>query len=221
MKSKPIYHLFDIIGPVMIGPSSSHTAGACRLARTACTIYGHKPRSVIFELHGSFAHTYQGHGSDRALAGGILGYTEEDERLIESLNKAKETGLSLTFRPIDLGPVHPNTIRFRFDGDENGFTVTGFSIGGGAIEITEINGIPCRFSGTCPTLILRYPDSPGMVYQASRITHDNGLNIATMSVSREDGTATMIIELDEPLTTSVIEAFQALPQLLFFKALEV
>lgn len=221
MKTKPLYSLFDIIGPVMIGPSSSHTAGACRLARTARRIYGKTPRRVRSLLHGSFAHTYQGHGSDRAIAGGLLGFSEEDERLVQALDLAPAAGLDLSFEAVDLGPVHPNSIRFIFEDEGEAFSVTGASIGGGAIEITEINGIPVRFSGALPTLVLRYPDSPGMVLRAGQIAKDHGVNIATMSVTREEGIATMILELDEPLTAPLIEAFRSIPSLRFFKALEV
>ena len=214
------YQMFDILGPIMIGPSSSHTAGACRLANMARRIYGAPLRKVICELHGSFSHTYLGHGSDRAVAGGLLGLAPDDERLVDALRLIADKGIDLAFMPKDLGNVHPNTMRFRFIApNEPEFTVTGSSIGGGNIRITDIDGTATDFTGEYPTLILRYPDSPGMVYAASGICHDNNLNIAHMHVNRLDQTATMIIELDEPFTPRVTDAFQKLPQLDFFKAI--
>lgn len=214
------YEMFDILGPIMVGPSSSHTAGACRLANMARRIYGKDLTAVTCELHGSFAHTYQGHGSDRAIAGGLLGYAPDDERLVKALDLIAQAGIALVFQPADLGNVHPNTIRFRFHRDQApDFTVTGSSIGGGNIRITDIDETATDFTGEYPTLILRYPDSPGMVYYASSICRENNLNIAHMHVSRLDQTATMIIELDEPFTPAVTEAFSQLPNLDFFIAI--
>ncbi len=215
------YSIFDILGPVMIGPSSSHTAGACRLALTARKIVDFPVKEVIFQLHGSFAHTYTGHGTDRALAGGILGYEPDDERLIYAIDKAREQGINLTYEPIDLGNVHPNSIRFCFMSSHNQkFYVTGASIGGGAIRITNIDGTETNFTGNFPTLILRYPDYSGMISNASSILTAHQINIATMQVNRVENIATMIIELDDPFNKEVVKAFQKLPKIEFFKAID-
>lgn len=215
------YTIFDILGPVMVGPSSSHTAGACRLALTARKIVDFTIKEVIFQLHGSFAHTYTGHGTDRALAGGILGYEPDDERLIHAIDEAAKQGIKLSYEPIDLGNVHPNSIRFCFISDSGEkFHVTGASIGGAAIRITNIDGTETDFTGNFPTLILRYPDYSGMISNASSILTTHHINIATMQVNRVENIATMIIELDEPFTDEVIEAFKRLPKIDFFKAID-
>ena len=133
------YGLFDVIGPIMIGPSSSHTAGACRLGRISKIIYARDIKKVIFHLHGSFKNTYQGHGTDRALVGGILGYDTDDERIRDSLNIAKSRGIDFSFVPMDLLFAHPNTVKTEFiDPNGESFYVIGSSIGGGAINIGSL-----------------------------------------------------------------------------------
>ena len=159
--------VFDILGPIMIGPSSSHTAGAARLGKVARAVAGDEVIDVTFYLHGSFAKTYKGHGTDRALVAGILGMEPSDKRLRNSLEIAKEIGLKFKFVETDLGDVHPNTVKFDMltkSGERR--EVIGSSIGGGSIKITEVNGNRVEFTGEYPTLIMSQKDVPiSFLYQ--------------------------------------------------------
>lgn len=214
------YHVADILGPIMIGPSSSHTAGACRLGLLARTIYGDTPTRVVCAMHGSFAHTYRGHGSDRALAGGLLGFQPDDARLIDALDLAKENGLDVSFEPIDLGAVHPNTVKIIFEGNDDPFYIIGSSVGGGAVEITNINGTEVRFTGEYPTLIFRYVDRIGMINTITNLVMVAGVSIASLNVTREDNIATMVLELDDPVVDFLIERCNSMQELLFFKCIQ-
>lgn len=193
------YSAFDIIGPAMIGPSSSHTAGAARLAKVAKIIAGENIIGVKFLLHGSFAKTYKGHGTDRALVAGILGMDPWDERLRDSLKMAEEMGLAYEFLEADLGDVHPNTVKFIMTKNNNAvIEVVGSSIGGGNIIITQLNGEPLEFTGEYPTLIIKHEDVPGMVSSVTSLMYKEGINIAFMKVFRSDrgAMARMIFETD-------------------------
>jgi len=206
MKKK--YGVFDIIGPIMIGPSSSHTAGAAKLAKIARGIAGEEPTEVTFYLHGSFSKTYKGHGTDRALVAGILGMDPADENLKESLKLAKMKGMNVSFEPKDLGDVHPNTVRVDMklkDGKE--VSVTGSSIGGGAVEISQIDGEDIQFSGNYPTLLISQRDVPGVVANISKLLYENGINIAYMSLfrSQKGRDAMMIFELDQNIDRDILE----------------
>ena len=205
---KKRYGVFDIIGPIMIGPSSSHTAGAAKLAKIARGIAGEEPVEVKFYLHGSFSKTYKGHGTDRALVAGILGMDPADENLKESLKLAKMKGMIVSFEPKDLGDVHPNTVSIRMklkDGRE--VSVTGSSIGGGAVEISQIDGEEIEFSGNYPTLLVSQRDAPGVVANISRLLYENGINIAYMSLfrSQKGRDAMMIFELDQNIDKNILE----------------
>lgn len=200
--------MFDIIGPVMIGPSSSHTAGAARLGKIAHIIAGDKITSVKFLLHGSFAKTYKGHGTDRALVAGILGMDPWDDRLRDSLEIAKSSGINIEFIETDLGDRHPNTVKFimtKEDGDT--VQVIGSSIGGGNIIINEVDGEPLEFTGEYPTLIIRHEDVPGMVSKVTAQLYEEKVNIAFMKVYRSDkgATATMIFETDNVISSKTAE----------------
>jgi len=156
------YGIFDIIGPVMIGPSSSHTAGAARIGRIARLIAGSEIVKADFILHGSFSKTYRGHGTDRALVAGILGMLPDDDRLRDSIDRAREAGISISFREGNLGDVHPNTVRIDMTlADGEIVSVTGSSIGGGAVLITRIGDEDVQFTGNYPTLLITHTDSPG------------------------------------------------------------
>lgn len=185
--------LFDILGPVMIGPSSSHTAGAVRLGNIASMIYQKKILRVDFYLHGSFAKTYKGHGTDLALVAGILGLTTYDEKIVQAFQLAQEAGLAFSFHELDLGYVHPNTVKIVFDGV---FSVTASSLGGGRVEIIEINGTEVSLQGDYPTLVLQYEDQLGIIQKISSLIAGSGVNIATMKVTRQRKRATMVLELD-------------------------
>ncbi|WP_160679964.1 L-serine ammonia-lyase, iron-sulfur-dependent subunit beta [Clostridium sp. C8-1-8] len=201
------YGAFDIIGPIMIGPSSSHTAGAARLGKVAAAIAGDSIKEVTFLLHGSFSKTYKGHGTDRALVAGILGMEPSDVRLRESIDIAREKGIKIDFKEKYLGDVHPNTVKFVIkDNQDNISEITGSSIGGGSIVITEVNGQEVNFTGEYPTVIISHRDVPGAVSKVSAILYNNNVNIAFMSVFRtkKGKTATMIFEVDSLLNEVVI-----------------
>lgn len=202
------YGIFDIIGPVMIGPSSSHTAGAARIGRIARLIAGSEVVKADFILHGSFSKTYRGHGTDRALVAGLLGMLPDDDRLRDSMDLAKEAGISITFREGSLGDVHPNTVRIdmtREDGEL--VTVTGSSIGGGAVLITRIGEEDVQFTGNYPTLLITHTDAPGVVAHVTRLLYEACINIAFMSVfrSQRGKDATMIFETDENIPEETLE----------------
>ncbi len=153
--------LLDMIGPVMVGPSSSHTAGACRLALLARHLLGEKPKRVEFGLHGSFAKTGRGHGTHLALAAGVLGLRPDDERLKESLALAEREGVEVVFKEVELGDVHPNTVRMVLEGEKERLTVTGSSLGGGVVRVFEVDGFEVRITGAAPTLVVKNVDTPG------------------------------------------------------------
>jgi L-serine dehydratase len=206
--------LLDIIGPVMVGPSSSHTAGACRIGLFARALLGGQPESARIELHGSFARTGTGHGTDRAITGGLLGFPPDDERLRQSLELAEAAGLRVTFANVKLrGEHHPNTTRITLTGGGQQAVVVGSSIGAGRILITGIDGFPVEVTGALPTLVFVAQDVPGIVAAVSTALARSGDNIATMRVSRRQkgGEAIHIYELDSPASAQAIEVMRALP----------
>ncbi len=210
------YSVFDILGPAMIGPSSSHTAGAARLGKIAREIAGEAFYKVTFYLHGSFAKTYKGHGTDRALAAGVLGMEPSDERIRNSLNIAKERGIDMEFIEANLGYEHPNTVKIVFHyRDRDDYYIIGSSIGGGSILITNINGNKVKFSGDYPTILISYRDQKGSINRISSILSNQDINIATMAVSREGKIATMIMETDSPIKNGVIDSISALDEVVY------
>ncbi len=205
---KKVGSIFEVLGPIMIGPSSSHTAGAARLAKIARDICDKKIIRAKFYLHGSFARTYKGHGTDRALVAGILGYEPDDERLRDSLQIAKQENLEYEFVLADLGLVHPNTVKFELEDINGKITyVIGSSVGGGAVIITKINDFDVDFTGEYDTIITRHIDRRGIISEVSGILAHNRINIANMRVLRNPGSkdASMVIELDSPANSNVIE----------------
>ncbi len=206
--------LLDIIGPVMVGPSSSHTAGACRIGLFARALLGGQPDRAAVELHGSFARTGQGHGTDRAIAGGLLGFGPDDERLRDSLELAAAHGLAITFDNAKLrGEHHPNTTRITAHRGDREVSVVGSSIGAGRIVITAIDGFPVDITGALPTLVVVAADKPGTVAAVTSALSAEGGNIATIKVSRrkKGGPAIHIYELDDALGPSALQALAALP----------
>jgi len=202
------YSVFDILGPIMIGPSSSHTAGAARLGKVASIIAGKNIKSVRFVLHGSFAKTYKGHGTDRALIAGILGMDPWDDRLKDSMSIAKEQGLSIEFDFEDLGDVHPNTVKFIITKKSGRIVeIIGSSVGGGNILIFEVDGESVEFTGKYPTIIISHKDIPGMISKVSTILYDKGINIALMKVYRNSRglKAAMVFETDTIVPTDVLD----------------
>lgn len=196
----------------MVGPSSSHTAGACRLGLIARALVGGTPERAKVELHGSFARTGVGHGTDRAIAGGLLGYQPDDERLRESLAAAETEGLAITFENIKMrGEVHPNTTRISVWRGDKQAVLTGSSLGAGRIMVTAIDGFPVEVSGSYTTLVLVARDEPGIVAQVATALAEEDVNLATMRVSRrrKGGDAIHIYELDSPPTEAALERILA------------
>lgn len=200
------YKVFDIIGPVMIGPSSSHTAGAARIAKTAASISEDGFDHVEFVLHGSFAQTYKGHGTDKALLAGALGFGPDDERLRNAYEIADEENMSYSFRQEDLGSIHPNSAKIIFtypDGSKN--SVIGSSIGGGNIEIVEINGVAISYTDEFPTFMLKYEEQKGVIYFVSKILTENDYNIESMKTVKNDNVVTLLIETTKDVDDKVVD----------------
>lgn len=208
------YGVFDILGPIMIGPSSSHTAGAARLAKIAKDIANDNFYRVEFYLHGSFGKTYSGHGTDKALVAGILGLEPSDDKIKESFKLADDSNIEVAFIEEDLGYQHPNTVKIVFKyNDRPDFYVLGSSIGGGNIIITNINGDMIEFTGNYPTILVKYPDQKGVISKISSILAANELNIASLKVTREGSLATLICELDTEVAESTIEEISNLSEI--------
>lgn len=191
--------LFDIIGPVMIGPSSSHTAGAARIGRAARHLLGEMPKKARIGLYGSFARTWQGHGIDRAVLGGLMDMGVDDARLRDSREMAAQIGLEYEFYEIHLKNAHPNTAVLDLTSASGAqVSVQAASVGGGNIRVQYLNGLEVGFSGASTTLVLQHTDAPGIIYKVSRLVAQENVNIATMRVFRSEagGRAVMAIELD-------------------------
>lgn len=199
--------LLDVVGPVMIGPSSSHTAGAAKLAKTARLIYDKPFKKVSFGLGGSFASTYRGHFTDFALVAGALGMSEDDENLGHSFEIANEKGVEFDFYPTEIPSVYENTARITFYGEEGEFFVEGASLGGGRILVTNINGLACELTATSPTVIVQQQDVKGVVSDVSTILAFNNINIGVMKVSRTSrgDKAFCVIECDDIIPENVID----------------
>lgn len=201
-------NVFDIIGPIMVGPSSSHTAGAARIAAVTQKLLGEDIINASITLHGSFANTYKGHGTDRAIVGGLLGYKVDDPAIRNSFENAKNAGLRFTFETADLGDVHPNTALIKATGiSGKKIKVMGSSIGGGRIIINRIDKFELEFTGQYFTLVIEYKDKPGIIAAVTSILGQNSINIAEMRVYRSfrGGTAIMIIETDQEIYKDLIE----------------
>ena len=206
--------LLDIIGPVMVGPSSSHTAGACRLGLLARGLIGGTPERARIELHGSFARTGEGHGTDKAIAGGLMGFRPDDERLREALEIAEREQLDYKFEKTTLSDdAHPNSVRLTVERGDRHAVMTGASLGAGRVRVSEINGYPVDVTGNLHTIVLIAEDVKGSVAAIATILAEHGLNIATLRLSRKErgGDAFMAIEIDEPPGEAVRDEIRALP----------
>jgi L-serine dehydratase len=213
MKYKSV---FDIIGPVMIGPSSSHTAGAARIGRVARTLFGREPKWVEISLYGSFAKTYKGHGTDLAIIGGLLDFDTFDERIKKSLDIAIEKNISIQFHEEEAVPDHPNTAKVSI-GDELGeLELVGISIGGGKIEIIELNGFELKLSGHHPAILVVHDDRYGAIANVSNILAKHEINIGHMEVSRKEKgqMALMTIEVDHNIENYILKEIEALPNII-------
>ena len=208
--------LLDIIGPVMVGPSSSHTAGACRLGLLARCLVGGTPERARIELHGSFARTGEGHGTDKAIVGGLMGFRPDDERLRTALEIAEHEGLDYKFEKTKLGDegvVHPNTARISVERGDRVSVMVGSSLGAGRVLITEIDGYPVEVTGNYQTIVLVAEDIPGSVARIAGILAQHQLNIATLRLTRKErgGDAFMVIEIDEIPDERVRNEIRELP----------
>jgi len=213
--------IFDILGPVMIGPSSSHTAGASRIGLIARQLLKQTPARATITLYNSFAKTHKGHGTDKAVIGGILGFRPDDLRIREAFTIANEKGLQWEFKFIS-NPVHfhSNTARIHLEAD-NGDTieVVGVSLGGGRIRIKELEGFPVDFSASVHTLVIIADDIPGSIRNISGAIAEEGANIAQMFVSRTERRANMVIELDQALGDPSVQKIQNLSWIHFSRML--
>lgn len=213
MESIHTLSVFDVIGPIMVGPSSSHTAGAVRLGQVARSIFGEPPTNVLIELHGSFAETGRGHGTDRALVAGLLGLEPSDERIAQSFQLARAAGLKFTFADADLGEnQHPNTVRFTLTSAKQRMEITGSSIGGGMIAITRLDGFPVNLTAEFETLLIVGEDRPGTINMLTGKLYEKQINVAFFNVARDQrgGQAIMIVEMDQPVPDDLVDYIQGL-----------
>ncbi|RST97683.1 L-serine ammonia-lyase, iron-sulfur-dependent, subunit beta [Vagococcus vulneris] len=212
--------VFDIIGPVMIGPSSSHTAGAARIGRVVRSIFGEQPEQVDLYLYESFAKTYRGHGTDIALVGGLLGMEPDDEKLADSIKIAHEKGMQVTFVPKPEKSEHPNLVKLVVRKGTHTLSCTGISIGGGSIQISELDGFKVNLDMTTPTYLTVHQDKPGVVAKVANVLSEQDINIGTMTVTRESKgeKAIMIIEVDERVEglTEILKGIEHVHSVSFF-----
>jgi L-serine dehydratase len=209
-----VVSLLDIIGPVMVGPSSSHTAGACRLGLLARNLVGGTPDRARIELHGSFARTGEGHGTDKAIAGGLMGFRPDDERLRDALEIAEREALAYVFEKTTLADdAHPNTARITVERGDRHAVMTGSSLGAGRVLVTEINGYAVEVTGSYHTIVLIAEDVKGSVAAIATILAEHGINIANLRLTRRErgGDAFMVIEVDDMPGEPVRDEIRALP----------
>lgn len=210
-------NVFDIIGPIMIGPSSSHTAGAVRLGLVAWKILGEKAVKAQIRLSGSFAQTYLGHGTDKALIAGIMGMDSDDERIRHSLEIAKEEGMDFSFIEEEIQGAHPNTACIELVGETGASCqVQGASIGGGNILVTKLNGMDVSFTGQYNTILVWHYDKPGTIAAVTNFMYYSGTNIGNFRLSRpkKGGEAVMTIEVDGEVTDNLIQNLKILPNII-------
>ena len=207
-------NIFDILGPVMIGPSSSHTAGAARMGNMARTLLGSEPVEAKIHLHGSFAETGKGHGTDRAIGGGLLGMKPDDSHIPFAFDEAKERGLKYEIDAVALRNAHPNTAVIELTGaDGKQLVMQASSIGGGRIVVNKLDGIDVNFTGNFNTLVIRNQDENGAVAAVTSILSQIRVNVANMSLCRHKrgGDALMVIETDQHVKPNQVEFLSELP----------
>lgn len=214
--------LFDVIGPIIIGPSSSHTAGAVRLGFLAGKIYGETPQKIKFKLYNSFAKTGKGHGTDKGLLGGVLGFDVDDERIKSAFEIAKRQNINVEFEYLEDYNRHPNSVDIILDG-KNKMQISGNSVGAGEVCITKINGYKFSIDGNFNTLIIIYKDKPGMIYRVTELLQKQNLNIATMHCDRnaKGAEASMGICLDDKITKEIVDKLKKIDEVYLIRNLEV
>jgi len=214
--------IFDILGPIMIGPSSSHTAGASRIGYIARELLQDEPKRAIITLYNSFAKTHKGHGTDKAIIGGVLGFGPDDERIKRSTELAVAAGLEWEFKFVgDLARFHSNTARVKLFGKNGGMVeVVGASLGGGRIRIQEIEGFPVDFSAQTHTLVIIAEDIPGSIQKISGAIAEKSINIANMYVSRSEELANMVIEVDQGMDEEILRKIASFSWVKFVRLVE-
>ncbi len=213
--------LFDIISPIMIGPSSSHTAGAVRLGLMAKNIYKNTPKSVTFCLYNSYAHTGKGHGTEKGLLAGVLGLSVDDRKIKDIFNSDLAKQVYYKFEYKDNFKYHPNAVDIIFDGDNKMF-ISGESVGAGEIEITKINDFNVKLTGKYNTVLLVYKDKPGMISQVSSLLQYHNINIASLNCDRsgKGREASMIISVDGNIHSEIIDNIEEIPEVYFVSYVE-
>ena len=213
--------LFDIISPVMIGPSSSHTAGAVRLGLLAKNIYKNTPKKVVFKLYNSYAHTGKGHGTEKGLLAGVLGLSVEDRRIKNIFESDIAKEIDYSFEYYDNFKYHPNAVEMIFDA-ENKMFIAGESVGAGEVAIRKIDDFNVKLTGKYNTLILVYKDMPGMISQVTSILQSKNINIASLICDRnaKGKEASMIISIDGNIDSSVVETVEEIPEVYFVSYVE-
>ena len=205
--------IFDVIGPIMIGPSSSHTAGAVRIGCVARRLLGCPVEKAEIGLYGSFASTYQGHGTDRAIVAGLMDMPVDDPRIRDSIALAEAAGMQFNFFEVDnLRDAHPNTVLIRAEGGGAKIELQAASVGGGAIRVEKLDGIRVSFSGKNNTLIIMHTDAPGVIAHVTSLLAGQSVNIAAMQVFRTvpGGVAVMVIEADDLPSSSMMDCLRGL-----------
>ena len=213
--------LFDIISPVMIGPSSSHTAGAVRLGLLAKNIYKNTPKKVVFKLYNSYAHTGKGHGTEKGLLAGVLGLSVDDRRIKNIFESDIAKEIDYSFEYYDNFKYHPNAVEMIFEG-ENKMFIAGESVGAGEVAIRKIDDFNVKLTGKYNTLILVYKDMPGMISQVTSILQSKNINIASLICDRnaKGKEASMIISIDGDIDSSVVETVEEIPEVYFVSYVE-
>ncbi|HHT68811.1 MAG TPA: L-serine ammonia-lyase, iron-sulfur-dependent, subunit beta [Firmicutes bacterium] len=213
--------LFDVVGPIMVGPSSSHTAGAVRLGLATRRILGVDVTKAQITLHGSFAATYWGHRTDVALIAGLLGMAMDDERIPRGMELAREAGLEFSFESGDLGDVHPNSVRILAEGGGDKVVIAGASVGGGRINIFEVNGFDVSLDGTYSTLLTKHRDEPGVIAEITKVLAVHGINIAYLDVSRKTrgSEALLLAQTDDRIPDLALQHVQRIPGVIVVRKL--
>ncbi|MFX0032644.1 MAG: L-serine ammonia-lyase, iron-sulfur-dependent subunit beta [Candidatus Hodarchaeota archaeon] len=216
--------IFDVIGHIMVGPSSSHTAGACQIAYVAQLLFGKKPKTVKIGLHGSFAETFRGHGTDIAILGGLLGFKPEDERIKNAVEIAEKENLEYSFESVDLGiDYHPNSVIIEMIRGSERMTVIGSSIGGGNIIIKEVDGLDAGFGGEPNTLAILNHDKIAALVNIANTLQKFKLNIGSMKISRnlKKKIALTWLEADSTLSEELIDALKKHPEIIWVRVINV
>ena len=213
--------LFDIIAPVMVGPSSSHTAGAVRLGLLARNIYKNKPEKVIFKLYNSYAHTGKGHGTEKGLLAGVLGLRVDDRRIKDIFNSDIAKEIEYEFEYCDNFKYHPNAVDMTFIGKNNMF-ISGESVGAGEIAVRKINDFTVKLTGKYNTVLIVYKDMPGMISQVSSVLQYHNINIASLFCDRnaKGKEASMVISVDGNISPDIVDIIEEIPEVYFVSYIE-